>query len=119
METERFRLKDYNEPVSGRPEALSRGQDEESQQVLAEMRKAREIGELERRRLELQKSQLEEDGKAVRAENQSLREQLANEQRAAEMKQVWYYIVSHHILSQITIYIYMISSATYMGKISS
>lgn len=30
---------------------------------------------------ELQKTQVEEDAKAVRAENQSLREQLANEQR--------------------------------------
>ena len=35
-------------------------------------------------REELQKTQIEEDAKAVRAENQSLREQLANEQRALE-----------------------------------
>lgn len=32
---------------------------------------------------ELQKTQVEEDAKAVRAENQSLREQLANEQRVS------------------------------------
>eukprot|EP00913_Durusdinium_trenchii_P008654 g8128.t1 len=60
--------------------ALSRSPGEESQQVLAEMKKAREIGELERRRLELQKTQVEEDVRALRAENQSLREQLANQQ---------------------------------------
>ena len=37
-------------------------------------------------REELQKTQIEEDAKAVRAENQSLREQLANEQRALDGK---------------------------------
>ncbi|CAJ1361878.1 unnamed protein product [Effrenium voratum] len=51
------------------------------EQVLAEMKKAREIGELERHRLELQKTQASEDGKALRSENQRLREQLAKEQR--------------------------------------
>ncbi|CAJ1411513.1 unnamed protein product, partial [Effrenium voratum] len=51
------------------------------EQVLAEMKKAREIGELERHRLELQKTQAAEDGKALRSENQRLREQLAKEQR--------------------------------------
>ncbi|CAK9013506.1 unnamed protein product [Durusdinium trenchii] len=64
--------------------ALSRSPGEESQQVLAEMKKAREIGELERRRLELQKTQVEEDVRALRAENQSLREQLANQQSFLE-----------------------------------
>eukprot|EP00435_Cladocopium_sp_Y103_P018923 s3976_g4.t1 len=55
--------------------ALSCGTDAGQQQVLLEMKQAREVGE------ELQKTQIEEDAKAVRAENQSLREQLANEQR--------------------------------------
>ncbi|CAL1127040.1 unnamed protein product [Cladocopium goreaui] len=63
--------------------ALSRGieSSEQASSVLLEMKQARELGEVERRKLELQKTQIEEDAKAVRAENQSLREQLANEQR--------------------------------------
>ena len=37
---------------------------------------------------ELQKTQIEEDEKALRVENQSLREQLANEQRALDQKKI-------------------------------